>query len=60
LDIRRIVVKNYQVEIDFKGDYSFQATVAANDPTHAKAKALEQAKSAGWNKPATKYKVREA
>jgi hypothetical protein len=53
-------MKNYHVDIDFKGDYSFQATVAANDPTHAKAKALEQAKSAGWNKPATKYKVRAA
>jgi hypothetical protein len=53
-------MKNYHVEIDFKGYYSFQATVAANDATHAKALALQQAKSAGWNKPATKYKVREA
>jgi hypothetical protein len=53
-------MKNYHVEIDFKGDYSFQASVEATDASHAKAKALELAKSAGWNKPATKYKVREA
>jgi hypothetical protein len=51
-------MKNYHVEIDFKGDYSYQTTVSATDSAHAKAKALARAKSDGWRKAATKYRVR--
>lgn len=53
-------MKNWNITINFKGDYSFNTSIVSDSESEAKIEALKKARNSGFSKPVKNYEVRAA